>query len=78
MIGKIFKRETSLTVTRHNETTGAVIGINDSGAEIILTLNQLNSLYQEDTPLTSDECKWGDTCDRCCEWSVDCTCVGDS
>ena len=76
MIGKVFKRETSLTVTRHNETTGVVTGVNDSGAEVILTLNQLNSLYQEDAPLTLDERKWSDACDQCSEWSTDCTCVG--
>ena len=45
MIGKKFQKTTTLTITEHDEETGVVKGINDRGAEIIMTVKQVDEIY---------------------------------
>ena len=47
MIGKKFKKTSTLVVTDFNEETGAVKGINDCGAEVIMTSKQISEIYTE-------------------------------
>ncbi len=42
---KVFYRKATLTITDHNESTGVIKGINDLGAEIIMTTRQLHNIY---------------------------------
>ena len=44
-IDDTFKRTATFTVTHFNEDTAMVTGINDLGAEVIMTLAQLNKIY---------------------------------
>ena len=47
MIGKKFQKTTTLTVTNYDEETGVVTGVNDCGAEIIMTAKQVAKIYTE-------------------------------
>ena len=45
--GQEFQRIATFTVTKYNEETQTVTGVNDFGAEIVIQESQLRALYYE-------------------------------